>query len=105
MASDEAAKAYMEKTPKDDQTASGVWDAMTLASDNMVEAIKKKDFTKYLAIANPKNGDDFLGEVRLSSHLPQLHRLHATITRLICVVMSCLRPRSIGISVNSQNQR
>ncbi len=65
MASDEAARAYNERTPKEDQTATGVWDAMTEASDNMVQAISKKDFTKYLAIANPKNGYDFLGEVRL----------------------------------------
>jgi hypothetical protein len=65
VASDEAARTYIEKTPTEEQTATGVWDAMTLASDNMVDAIKKKDFTKYLAIANPKNGDDFLGEVRL----------------------------------------
>ncbi len=66
MASDEAARVYMERTPKEDQTATGVWDAMTEASDNMVEAIKKKDFTKYLAIANPKHGDDFLEEVSLN---------------------------------------
>lgn len=64
MASDEAARAYIQKTPKEEQTATEVWDAMTKASDNMVDSIKKKDFTKYLAIANPKNGDDFLGEVR-----------------------------------------
>jgi hypothetical protein len=64
VASDEAARAYIQKTPKEEQTATEVWDAMTKASDNMVDSIKKKDYTKYLAIANPKNGDDFLGEVR-----------------------------------------
>ena len=62
-ASDEAARIYKEKTAIEDQTAAGVWDAMTAASNNMVESIKKKDFTKYLTIANPKNGDDFLNEV------------------------------------------
>ena len=51
------------KTPVDEQSASAVWDVMNEASERMVEAIKKKDFTKYLAIANPKNGDDFLNEV------------------------------------------
>ncbi len=65
MASDEAARTYIERTPKEDQIATGVWNAMTGASKNMVQAISKKDFTKYLAIASPKNGDDFLGEVRL----------------------------------------
>ena len=64
MALDEAARAYIEKTPKEEQTTNAVWNAMMEASNNMVEAIKKKDFTKYLAIAKPKNGDDFLGEVR-----------------------------------------
>ena len=63
MASDEAASAYRKKTPEDEQSASAVWDVMNEASERMVEAIKKKDFTKYLAIANPKNGDDFLNEV------------------------------------------
>ena len=67
MASDDAAREYRRSTPKDEQTASGVWDAMTEASENMVESIRKKDFTKYLAIANPKHGDEFLEEVRLSS--------------------------------------
>ena len=62
-ASDEAARIYKENTPILEQTAAGVWDAMTAASNNMVDTIKKKDFTKYLAIANPKNGDDFLAEV------------------------------------------
>ena len=53
----------MENTPKEDQSGSGVWDAMTTASNNFIDAVKRKDFTKYLAIANPKNGDDFLAEV------------------------------------------
>ena len=63
VASDEAARAYLDKTPKEEQTANAVWDVMTEASERLVESIKKKDFTKYLAIANPKNGDDFLNEV------------------------------------------
>ncbi len=65
VASDDAAREYLKSTPKDEQTASGVWDAMTEASENMVESIRKKDFTKYLTIANPKHGDEFLDEVRL----------------------------------------
>ena len=68
-ASDEAARAYKEKTPITEQTAAGVWDAMSAASTNMVDYIKKKDFTKYLAIANPKNGDDFLAEVSFFTSL------------------------------------
>ena len=31
----------------------------------MVKAIHKKDFEKYLAVANPKNGDEFAFEVNL----------------------------------------
>ena len=69
MASDEAAKAYMEKTPADEQTASAVWEIMNDASEKMVDSIKNKDFTKYLAIANPKNGDDFLNEVTTSFNI------------------------------------
>ena len=65
-ASDDAARAYLDKTPEEEQTATAVWDVMTEASERMVESIKKKDFTKYLAIANPKNGDDFLNEVKHS---------------------------------------
>jgi hypothetical protein len=80
VASDEAARIYKEKTPIEDQTATGVWDVMNAASNNMVESIKRKDFTKYLAIANPKNGDDFLNEVRPSSCLSSLFCITTTFT-------------------------
>lgn len=79
MASDEAARVYLEKTPVEEQTAKGVWDAMTLASVNMVDSIKKKDFTKYLAIANPKNGEDWLGEVRPKPLQLDIPRFHCTL--------------------------
>lgn len=38
---------------------------MALATDTMVKAIKAKDFLKYLAVANPKNGEAFFDEVNL----------------------------------------
>jgi hypothetical protein len=69
VAADDAAHEYLKNTSRDEQTASGVWDAMTEASENMVESIRKKDFTKYLTIANPKHGDEFLDEVRQSSSI------------------------------------
>ena len=72
VASDQAARAYKDNTPIEDQSGSGVWDAMTTAANNFVNAVKKKDFTKYLAIANPKNGDDFLAEVRASPLILEL---------------------------------
>ena len=69
MALDEAARANLEKTAEEEQTATAVCHVMNEASERMVEFIKKKDFTKYLGIANPKNGDDFLSEVRPSLRL------------------------------------
>ena len=105
MASDEAARVYMEKTSREDQTASGIWDAMTKASDNMVQAIAKKDFTKYLAIANPKNGDDFLAEVRVYLILLQILLSHSIQVILMDVILTCYSGRSIDITVNSLNQR
>lgn len=105
MASDEAARAYMEKTSKEDQTANGIWDAMTKASQNMVQAIAKKDFTKYLAIANPKNGDDFLAEVRVYLISMQILLSHSLIFLFIYVILTCYSLRSIDITVNSLNQR
>ncbi len=89
MASDDAAREYLERTPKEDQTATGVWDAMTEASESMVETIKKKDFTKYLAIANPKNGDEFLEEVIATFMLSK----HSTCRFRCRLFFTCLTSR------------
>ncbi len=65
VAADEAAREYLKKTPEQERTPSGIWDCMNNASDKFVKAIHSKDFDKYLAVANPKNGDDFFREVML----------------------------------------
>ena len=82
-ASDEAARIYKEKTPILEQTAAGVWDAMTAASKTMVDTIKKKDFTKLLAIANPRNGDEFLAEVSEFIFLLQLIRKYCNSRKIV----------------------
>lgn len=63
MAADEAAREYTMQTPLQERTAPGIWEAMKNASDKFVKAVHAKDFDKYLAVANPKNGNDFLKEV------------------------------------------
>lgn len=62
-AADDAAAEYHRTTPPENISPEGVWDAMALATDTMVKAIKAKDFLKYLAVANPKNGEAFFDEV------------------------------------------
>jgi hypothetical protein len=57
----------MKKTPEQERSPSGIWDAMSDASDKFVKAVHTKDFDKYLAVANPKNGDDFFREVKLEN--------------------------------------
>lgn len=64
-AADDAATEYHRITPPENISPEGVWDAMALATDTMVKAIKAKDFLKYLAVANPKNGEAFFDEVNL----------------------------------------
>ena len=63
MAADEAAREYTMRTPLQERTAPGIWEAMKNASDKFVKAVHAKDFDKYLAVANPKNENDFLKEV------------------------------------------
>ncbi|HYP43010.1 MAG TPA: hypothetical protein VEQ18_03220 [Candidatus Nitrosocosmicus sp.] len=38
---------------------------MTKAATDLVDSIQNKDFDKYLAVANPKNGEAFFTEVYL----------------------------------------
>ena len=58
----------MEETPKADRSNSGMMAAMRAAAKSKVQAYKGQ-FSKYLAIANPKLGDEFLEEVGQTSHL------------------------------------
>ncbi len=63
LAADEAAREYLKRTPESERTPSSIWDSMNNASDKFVKSIHTKDFDKYLAVANPKNGDEFFREV------------------------------------------
>jgi hypothetical protein len=60
--SDEAARKYVEETSVDERTDSGVTAAMRAAAKSKVQSFKGH-FSKYVAIANPKLGDEFLEEV------------------------------------------
>ena len=58
-ASDEAVEEYNLSTLEKDRTAAAVWGVMQTANEKAIKSIKQKDFVKYLAVANPKNGDEF----------------------------------------------
>ena len=62
-AADVAVLQYKETTPIEDKTAPGIWLAMTKAQQKMVKLIRARNFDKYIAMANPKNGDAFFNEV------------------------------------------
>jgi len=59
----EATREYTKQTPLQERSTPGIWEAMKNASDQFVKAIYAKDFDKYLAVVNPKNGNDFLKEI------------------------------------------
>jgi len=50
-------------TPLQERFVLGIWKAMKNVSNKFVKAVHAKDFDKYLAVANPKNRNDFLKEV------------------------------------------
>jgi hypothetical protein len=54
--SDEATRKYVEETPKDDRCVSAVTAVMKATSF-------RKNFSKFIALANPKLGDKFFEEV------------------------------------------
>ena len=62
-ATDDDALQYKETTLVEDRIAPGIWLAMTKAQQKMVKLIRAKNFDKYIAMANPKNGDAFFDEV------------------------------------------
>lgn len=62
-AADDAVEEYNRSVPENERTATGVWEVMQTANDKAIKTIKQKDFQKYLAVANPKNGDDFFNQV------------------------------------------
>jgi hypothetical protein len=67
-ASDDGQQRYEEETPAGKRTAEG----LETAVNNAISLKKQKlnaPFTKYLTIANPVNGSDFLEEVEFSTPL------------------------------------
>jgi hypothetical protein len=59
---DEATRKYVEETPEGDKSDSGIIAAMRAGPKSKIQSYKGQ-FSKYLAIANPKLGDEFLEEV------------------------------------------
>lgn len=62
VASDEACRLYFERTLPDDRSSTGLREAMLEASKAAIKE-KKSEYDKYLAIANPRHGPNFLAEV------------------------------------------
>lgn len=50
----------------EDQTAKGIWEVMEKAAKATIKNIRSHEFEKYLAVADPGNGDEFFSEVFLS---------------------------------------
>ena len=63
--SDEAARKYVEETPKEERNDSGVSVVMRVVAKDKVQSFKGQ-FSKLLAITNPKLGDEFLEEINQS---------------------------------------
>ena len=61
---------YNRSLPEKDRTAAVVWGVMQTANEKAIKSIKQKDFVKYLAVANPKNGDEFFLQVRATLPAP-----------------------------------
>lgn len=62
-AQDLATAHYTENTQKDKQTGHGIWLAMHHAQQKTIKQLRGKNFDKFIAVANPKNGPEFFDEV------------------------------------------
>jgi hypothetical protein len=62
-----AARKYYDETPKEDRSDEGVTAVMRSAAKSKQQSFKGQ-FSKYLAVANPKFGDKFLDEVSAFLH-------------------------------------
>jgi hypothetical protein len=58
----------VEETPEGDRSDSGMTAAMRVGAKSKIQSYKGQ-FSKYLTIANPKLGDEFLEEVSETSPL------------------------------------
>jgi hypothetical protein len=83
-ASDDAARKYYDETPKEDRSDEGVTAAMRSAAKSKQQSFKGQ-FSKYLAIANPKFGDKFLDESVLSFIMFCNSSLFTTF-QMICII-------------------
>ena len=63
VAIDIVALLYKETTLVEERSALGIWLAMTKAQQKMVKLIKTRNFDKYIAVANPKNGNAIFDEI------------------------------------------
>jgi hypothetical protein len=91
-ASDDAAKNYYDETPKEDRSDEGVTTAMRSAAKSKQQSFKGQ-FSKYLAIANPKFGDKCLDEVSAFLHSRHL-RLHISrLDGLSSGIQACILDR------------
>jgi hypothetical protein len=68
-ASDDAARKYYDETPKEERCNTGITAVMRATTKTKQQSFKGQ-FFKYLAIANPKFGDNFLQEVNASLLTP-----------------------------------
>jgi phosphoenolpyruvate synthase/pyruvate phosphate dikinase len=68
-ASNDAARKYYDKTPKEERFNTGVTAIMRVVALSKQQSFKGQ-FFKYLVIANPKFGDNFLQEVSASLLTP-----------------------------------
>jgi hypothetical protein len=68
-ASDDVMRKYYNETPKEERCDTGVTAVMKAAAKNKQQSFKGQ-FFKYLIIANPKFGDNFLQEVSASLLIP-----------------------------------
>jgi hypothetical protein len=64
IAADDAAREYQKNTRPEERTPNGISEAMKESTRKFVKAVKGNFFDKYLSVANPANGEDFMKEVR-----------------------------------------
>jgi hypothetical protein len=68
-ASDDAVRKYYDETPKEEKYDTGITAVMRAIAKTKQQSFKGQ-FFKYLAITNPKFGDNFLQEVSASLLTP-----------------------------------
>lgn len=86
VAGDEACRLYHKRTPLEERIAKELRDAISNAIKKTVK-VKKSEYDKHVAIANPMHGPNFLAEVgysNLTSLNVNSYLLHLEISILNC---------------------